>query len=55
MEAVDQIDPDAINRFAGTNIAKDKPWSAETEALSIHPEPDHRHALGIGTRRCIDS
>jgi Protein of unknown function (DUF1214) len=32
-EAGDQIDPGAINRFAGRNVAKDKPWSAEAEAM----------------------
>jgi hypothetical protein len=34
-EAGDQIDPEALNRFAGKNIAKDKPWSAETEARDL--------------------
>jgi hypothetical protein len=34
-ESGDQIDPEAINRFAGKNIAKDKPWSAETESLDV--------------------
>jgi hypothetical protein len=34
-ESGDQIDPEAINRFAGKNIAKDKPWSAETEARDL--------------------
>ena len=32
-EAGDQIDPSAINRFAAKNLATDKPWSADTEAL----------------------
>jgi hypothetical protein len=32
-ESGDQVDPDALNQFAGRNLAKDKPWSAETEAM----------------------
>jgi hypothetical protein len=31
-ESGDQIDPNAINQFAGRNLAGDKPWSPETEA-----------------------
>ena len=34
-ESGDQIDPNAINRFAGRNIDRDKPWSAETEARDV--------------------
>jgi len=34
-ESGDQIDPEAINRFNGKNIAKDKPWSAATEARDL--------------------
>ena len=34
-ESGDQIDPEAINRFAGRNLAKDKPWTPETEARDL--------------------
>lgn len=34
-ESGDQIDPEAINRFAGKNLAVDKPWTAETEARDL--------------------
>jgi hypothetical protein len=34
-ESGDQIDPEAINRFAGRNLAETKPWSAETEARDL--------------------
>ena len=29
----DQIDPGAINQFKGANLARDKPWSPEAEAM----------------------
>src|SRR5262245_11342936 len=32
-ELGDQIDPQAINQFKGSNLANDKPWSAEAEAM----------------------
>jgi hypothetical protein len=32
-EARDQIDPGAINQFKGANLAQDKPWSPEAEAM----------------------
>jgi hypothetical protein len=32
-ELRDQIDPAAINQFRGRNLAPDKPWSAEAEAM----------------------
>ena len=34
-ESGDQIDPQAINRFAGKNLAPTKPWTAETEARDL--------------------
>ncbi len=34
-ESGDQVDPEALNRFAGQNIARDKPWTAETEAQDV--------------------
>ena len=34
-ESGDQIDPEAVNRFAGSNLAPDKPWSAETEQRDV--------------------
>jgi hypothetical protein len=34
-ESGDQIDPAAINRFNGRNLAERKPWSAETEARDL--------------------
>jgi hypothetical protein len=32
-ETGDQIDPAALNQFKGRNLASDKPWSAESEAM----------------------
>lgn len=32
-KAGDQIDPEALNQFKGRNLASQKPWSAESEAL----------------------
>jgi hypothetical protein len=32
-EAGDQLDPAAINQFAGPNLKAEKPWSAETEII----------------------
>jgi Protein of unknown function (DUF1214) len=34
-ESGDQVDPDVLNRFAGNNIARDKPWTAATEAQDV--------------------
>lgn len=34
-ESGDQIDPEAINRFAGNNLTPDKPWTDETEARDL--------------------
>jgi hypothetical protein len=34
-ESGDQIDPQAVNRFAGNNISVEKPWSAETEERDL--------------------
>jgi hypothetical protein len=34
-ESGDQVDPDAVNRFAGRNLAADKPWSAQTEERDV--------------------
>jgi hypothetical protein len=32
-EAGDQLDPQAINQFAGPNLKAEKPWTAETEMI----------------------
>ena len=32
-EAGDQLDPEAINQFAGPNLRAEKPWSTETETV----------------------
>lgn len=34
-ESGDQVDPHALNRFAGRNLRPDKPWSAETEERDV--------------------
>ncbi|MBU6266710.1 MAG: DUF1214 domain-containing protein [Sphingomonadales bacterium] len=34
-ESGDQIDPEALNRFAGKNLTPTKHWSADTEAMDL--------------------